>query len=298
MRINVTRADHLPFEPSQIYDKIIAGIGSADLIIADLSGDNANVFYELGYAHALGKVVLPISSTAVPFDVRGFYTIAYRAADLPGLEKQLRRRIRQALKLIQRQHRVGARTAVDDHPAEAKVILEYALRKANSARWRGDEMYFTEREMVEQRGLAEEVVTGVLLALRDLGQIVCVNSKGNPVWRATDELRRTSIPLEGVRNLAQKAAYTFLARDGHVTANGFFTEESKRRARAVASERVMVHYPAVSEQQDRELAGILDAALMAAVNDLYGSARILSIRKRSAAPAERGDLANVRAPAR
>ena len=44
----------------------------ADLIIADLTKKNANVFYELGYAHALGKNTIPLTQSIedVPFDLR------------------------------------------------------------------------------------------------------------------------------------------------------------------------------------------------------------------------------------
>lgn len=54
----------------------------AMLVVADLSGRNPNVFYELGLAHALGKsVVLLTSDTAdTPFDVRDIRAIRYDPA--------------------------------------------------------------------------------------------------------------------------------------------------------------------------------------------------------------------------
>src|SRR5215467_9797558 len=38
-----------------ILDRIFNQISKADVIIADMTGRNPNVFYEVGYAHALGK---------------------------------------------------------------------------------------------------------------------------------------------------------------------------------------------------------------------------------------------------
>jgi hypothetical protein len=46
-------------------------IESSDLVLCDLTFDNANVFYELGVSHTLGKPTLLISQTAssIPFNV-------------------------------------------------------------------------------------------------------------------------------------------------------------------------------------------------------------------------------------
>ncbi|HDX8377648.1 hypothetical protein ACET8C_05015 [Aeromonas veronii] len=57
---------------SLILGHIVAEIASSRIIIANLSGRNPNVFYELGIAHALGKPVLLVSETLdeVPFDIK------------------------------------------------------------------------------------------------------------------------------------------------------------------------------------------------------------------------------------
>src|SRR5712691_7948729 len=52
-----TRADDLPIARS-ILERILTGIRSAEMIIADLTGRNANVFYEIGLAHTCTKNVL------------------------------------------------------------------------------------------------------------------------------------------------------------------------------------------------------------------------------------------------
>jgi hypothetical protein len=63
-----------------ILEKIVKLIGQADVVIADCSGRNPNVFYELGMAHAVGKPVVLITSDAIeqaPTDVRAFEFISY-----------------------------------------------------------------------------------------------------------------------------------------------------------------------------------------------------------------------------
>ena len=51
------RADDF-FGPRRIMDDILSYIRDAKFILADFSGRNANVFFEVGIAHALGKSVL------------------------------------------------------------------------------------------------------------------------------------------------------------------------------------------------------------------------------------------------
>lgn len=63
-----------------ILDKINDFIRNADIIIADCSGRNPNVFYELGIAHAYGKKVILITKDPVhevPSDIRHFEFIRY-----------------------------------------------------------------------------------------------------------------------------------------------------------------------------------------------------------------------------
>lgn len=66
-----------------ILEKINDYIRQADVIIADCTGNNPNVFYELGLAHAHGKKVILISRDSpehLPFDVRPYELISYGQA--------------------------------------------------------------------------------------------------------------------------------------------------------------------------------------------------------------------------
>lgn len=68
-----------------IMQDVVTGIETADLVIADLTGRNANVFYELGLAHGLNKPVLMIARASgdIPFDLSAYRTIIY-SVDLPS----------------------------------------------------------------------------------------------------------------------------------------------------------------------------------------------------------------------
>jgi hypothetical protein len=69
------------FEPKMIMEDIWEHIERAAVVIADLIGRNANVFYEVGYTHSLdkGKAILVTQQIQhVPFDLRGFRCIEYK----------------------------------------------------------------------------------------------------------------------------------------------------------------------------------------------------------------------------
>lgn len=72
------RVDEQDFEET-ILERIYNQISKADLIIADMSERNANVFYEVGYAHALNKPTILLTKTSkdIPFDLTHFPHIIY-----------------------------------------------------------------------------------------------------------------------------------------------------------------------------------------------------------------------------
>jgi len=73
-----------------ILDRIYRQIDAADIIIADMTGQNPNVFYEVGYAHAKDKlcVLLTKNATDIPFDLKHKRHIVY-GSSLQNLRKQL-----------------------------------------------------------------------------------------------------------------------------------------------------------------------------------------------------------------
>ena len=66
-----------------LMDKIAASIATADVILGDVTGSNANVFFELGLAHAAGKPIIFLTQDdpeTVPVDIRQFEHIRYDLA--------------------------------------------------------------------------------------------------------------------------------------------------------------------------------------------------------------------------
>lgn len=76
--IQCSRVDEIA-RPGSITRDIIEGIMDSDIIIADLSGRNSNVFYELGIAHASGNKTIMTSQkdTLLPFDIAHYRVVVY-----------------------------------------------------------------------------------------------------------------------------------------------------------------------------------------------------------------------------
>jgi len=86
-----------------ILERVFNQINKADVIVADMTGKSPNVYYEVGYAHALGKIVILLTQRAddIPFDLKHRRHIVYagRIADLrETLAKELRWAIEESRK--------------------------------------------------------------------------------------------------------------------------------------------------------------------------------------------------------
>jgi hypothetical protein len=72
------RADDI-YRPGTIVHDIWNYTKKANILLADLTGKNPNVFYELGLAHALAKPVILVTESIedIPFDLRALRIIEY-----------------------------------------------------------------------------------------------------------------------------------------------------------------------------------------------------------------------------
>jgi len=87
----------------QINDKVLGSIRCAEYIIADLTHERPNVYYELGYAHAFGKktILTAREGTNLHFDIRNYPVIFYSSS--VQLEDEV---VKFLSKLEQKRHRV------------------------------------------------------------------------------------------------------------------------------------------------------------------------------------------------
>jgi len=118
VKLTCRRVDEIP-GAGNIVKKIVDNIYRAKIIIADLTGLNPNVFYELGVAHALRNNVIMLAQDIqkdVPFDLKTYNVIEYGTS--MGQGKKLVEDIRGAVKTL------PAWTKKPNNPVQDYIALD------------------------------------------------------------------------------------------------------------------------------------------------------------------------------
>ena len=175
------RADALGrpgFILSQVYDEIL----SADLIVAEMTGQNPNVFYEVGWAHALDKPVVLCAASAEELSV--FDTRAYRHVLHEGLAYVLRDKLN---RIVPEVLKVSPRV-----PSDANVVWAWPSGDYEPAvfEWKADAARTHGQAQLDALGgqSIEAMETGVkLLRVQD----TATRWNHLPGWSITRLLRRS-----------------------------------------------------------------------------------------------------------
>jgi hypothetical protein len=137
------RADDI-YGPSPIVTDIWKSVRAARVLLADLTGRNPNVLYELGLGHALRKPVVMITQdvTDVPFDLRALRIIVYDVRDAAwaaALQNAIADSLREVLKSPERfvvasfYEEPTAPSSPADQREQRLLKLEQELRALRSA---------------------------------------------------------------------------------------------------------------------------------------------------------------------
>jgi hypothetical protein len=132
--LEALRADEV-YAPGSIMEQIRSAIQQSRIIVADLTGRNPNVLYELGIAQTLGKptVLLTQDMADVPFDVRHLRVIVY--GDNLYTIRTAQDHLAKSIQLALGQDRLDeARRLIDNGMYRAAVamlgvLLEHSLRQ-------------------------------------------------------------------------------------------------------------------------------------------------------------------------
>lgn len=98
--LTIRRADDIK-EPGAIMSQVVEEMCKAEIVIADLTDQNANVFYEMGIGHAIREdmILLTQDVDSVPFDLRHLRLIQYKKNRLAQLQRDLIGAIEEVLAL-------------------------------------------------------------------------------------------------------------------------------------------------------------------------------------------------------
>jgi hypothetical protein len=151
-----------------IINGVIENLNDADLVIADLTGSNPNVMYELGVRHALkrGTIIIAQSLDSIPSDLRDYMVVIYKYSDsihqAPSFYEEFKQALHKSIDQI-------LSTGRNDSP-----VLEYLKRNHN---------YLRESEI---KGLKElsVVLKSVILEIERVDTLLSELSK-NEVTDAT-----------------------------------------------------------------------------------------------------------------
>lgn len=198
--LEVVRADAIA-EPGSVTSQVLEHVIHAKAVVADLTDNNPNVYYELAIRHCAHKPVVLISETALPFDLVSERTIFFSSSDLSRVDNCKRKIV---------DHFTSAfRGDSQDSPVQRTVDLN-SLRAGNTMERQVARLATTVDE------LTHTVISGSLgnEALRPLGDAVMalypfVEDENSPLGRAVGNLVNELTRFAPNTNLVQYGVGAF-----------------------------------------------------------------------------------------
>ena len=165
----VSRADDIA-KPGSITTQVIESIWRSDLVIADLTDQNPNVFYELAVRHAMQRSIVHMiqGTQRIPFDIADFRTI-YFDLDLDGAAKARRELCAQVDEVeagatcVTPVSLAGILVQLSSSSSEDKVILRQLLEGFGELRAESRDLM---KQLLDHVQKAAESATGSRVAAR------------------------------------------------------------------------------------------------------------------------------------
>lgn len=161
--LDAVRADESKTVIRKIHPEIFSKLFNADIIIADITSYSPNVFYEIGWAHALGKPTLLIAENGskIPFDINDYPVFRYDSR-LPYrvLRSQFEKEILKYVSISDRhlnlqQPLIDILVSVSDTASRNDLfasLLKWTINKfaSESKRWMGGSIHVGSTETLEK----------------------------------------------------------------------------------------------------------------------------------------------------
>lgn len=110
-QFEIVRADEVD-DPGTITGDIISRLYNSDLVVADLTGTNANVMYEIGIRHSFSRPIVHLCQAGeiLPFDLSDERTIFFDLKNLDDISEAKEKIVR------------ASRRAIDARPFRSPVV--------------------------------------------------------------------------------------------------------------------------------------------------------------------------------
>ena len=168
------RAD-IPAEPGMITPQILRHLMNDPLVIADLTGGNPNVFYELSLRHAVRKPCIHIigSNDEIPFDVSQLRTSSIDHTHIPTVKKVIQEIGEQVKEIESDTFKMQTPISVsldiaaleasgDDIKSTSGVIMEMLYNIKNEIKRLEESLHPAHSDRDVLRNLKEEFLAGPL----------------------------------------------------------------------------------------------------------------------------------------
>ena len=124
-------------DADSITQKILDSLESADLVIADITGHNPNVFYEMGFRKRTNKPIIHLRKQGenLPFDIAAIRTLDYDLTDLDSVDStkdRLEKTIKSFTYLSQDELAGSVNSHASDNIAPSIFLVLYQILDAIS----------------------------------------------------------------------------------------------------------------------------------------------------------------------
>lgn len=219
---DVMRADDI-LSQNNILSDIVSGIISSDLIIADLTGSNPNVYYELGIAHTLNKNVILLTQdiSELPFDLRSYRVISYSLhfANMNQAKKELCELASEAIK-----GKLPFGNPVKDFCGKKQNLAECLIYESNVF----EEDNETDYGFLDYRVKLEEGFEELAHIITEVGSKL-ENELTPEIVRSGEKLNSGTHSAKQQRNIVSDLA-------GHLQKYGAFVKPHNERYRSLLNE--------------------------------------------------------------